>query len=190
MISSLAGILFFAAFVWTVVGLVVPHKFFFWRKDSDPSRRRVALVGGCTVFCLMIVGVASQDQMQATAVLDPSADSLAVVAEQEREADKLAEEREAAEFLAARKEYVDGIMGELLNTGLIRRVETHTATVYVNPLLWQSLNIDQKRQAAAIMARSANRRYIEDFPGVISIHDHQSGKRLARMTALRGFLVD
>ena len=69
------------------------------------------------------------------------------------------------------------------------RVEEESRKVYVKPLVWLALNVDQKRQMAELAAQYLDSYRSEDR-GTVEIFNHQSGRRLAKIGVLSGFKVD
>ena len=82
---------------------------------------------------------------------------------------------------------LENIVTAGLKTGVIVRLKESLSYVYVEPRLWEALDIEQKTTLARACAHHFRAR---GQTGYAHIYDNRTGKRLARMISAGQFLVD
>jgi hypothetical protein len=80
------------------------------------------------------------------------------------------------------------VIPNLYVSGLLKKLEPNVRRAYVNPILWNALNVDQKRFFSGCMADYVHKQ--TQWSASIEVYDYQSGKKLAENDNVYGFKVE
>lgn len=79
-------------------------------------------------------------------------------------------------------------MQEMIDGGIVHKVQTSGHRVYISPLAWQMANVEEKEVMAFVAAQYCADRNKNDSIRV-TVYDYQSGRELASFSELWGFTL-